>query len=146
MCMCIIAFEKDIVACVCTHTHSLTNQPTHPLTHLLNQSRTYTLMQSAPHSPTRSPPPSEVHPECEFRSDCEVNQFCGMQCWTGNCGKDGKISLGAIGKYCQPCKECIHDSRSESGSCNVCPPIVPGGPRYRSLGVPCCPGSIGSVP
>ena len=57
---------------------------------------------------------------CVTHSDCRTRQFCGIKCWTGNCGPDENIGMWTIGQFCQPCGECFQDLRSATGSCNVC--------------------------
>ena len=65
--------------------------------------------------------PPVVYPECQGHWGCGPNRFCGTVCWTGKCGKDGKVRKGTQGKFCQPCEECQTPDNSVTGSCNICP-------------------------
>jgi hypothetical protein len=57
---------------------------------------------------------------CGDHSDCFAGLFCGIECWTGQCGVDGSVVEYTFGQYCQPCVECELDSDSVSGSCDIC--------------------------
>ena len=57
---------------------------------------------------------------CFAHSDCGATQFCGNKCWTGRCGPDANIPMWAAGLFCQPCGECQRNSRSVTGSCDMC--------------------------
>ena len=58
---------------------------------------------------------------CIGHSDCGSAQFCGNKCWTGQCGPVANINMGSAGQFCQPCGQCVENSRSVTGSCNMCP-------------------------
>ena len=45
---------------------------------------------------------------------CDPGQFCGTECWTGNCARRAKSFHG----FCQPCTQCKMDSDAVSGSCS----------------------------
>ena len=66
------------------------------------------------------PPPEVVYPFCKSHEDCEDRQFCGTQCWTGNCGINGRARPGTRGKFCQPCDKCQRRRDSVDRSCEVC--------------------------
>ena len=57
---------------------------------------------------------------CFAHSDCGPRQFCGNKCWTGQCGPNANIGMWVVGQFCQPCGECVQNSRSVTGSCNMC--------------------------
>ena len=65
--------------------------------------------------------PSLVYPSCTGRWDCGRNQFCGTECWTGNCGDKQTIPPGTVGEFCQPCDKCLFSKDSVSGNCGACP-------------------------
>ena len=65
------------------------------------------------------------------------NQFCGTECWTGDCGVDGSVPKGAKGKFCQPCKECDDGGDSVTDSCNICPELPEPGHPYERDRVGC---------
>ena len=49
---------------------------------------------------------------CATHSDCGPRQFGGNKCWTGWCGSDKDIPMWAAGQFCQPCGQCVQNSRS----------------------------------
>ena len=57
---------------------------------------------------------------CSCHDDCSVGQFCGVECWTGDCGDDEDVTRGTRGQFCQPCDECVFGSDSITGDCSVC--------------------------
>ena len=57
---------------------------------------------------------------CSSHNDCSAEQFCGRECWTGDCGEDEDVARGTRGQFCQPCDECVLDSDSITGDCSVC--------------------------
>ena len=57
---------------------------------------------------------------CTVHSDCEINQFCSLKCWTGWCGaaKRGPKCRGQ--QFCQPCAKCKLPFHSVTRTCGVC--------------------------
>ena len=66
-----------------------------------------------------------IHRSCSSDEGCDINYFCGVECWTGDCGEDESIPMGTRGAYCQPCIECHAPTDAVTGSCDTC-----GGPAY----------------
>jgi hypothetical protein len=77
-----------------------------------------------------------LHRECASDADCEEGYFCGIECWTGECGVDGTIPMATLGAYCQPCIECHAPTDAVTGSCDTC-----GGPAY-DMDVDAGPGPV----
>jgi len=67
---------------------------------------------------------SPKYVECTQHSDCTAGMFCGVECWTGNCGNAGTISKNTVAPvnygYCQPCRECNIANNSITEDCNLC--------------------------
>ena len=64
---------------------------------------------------------SALYPSCDSHSSCPgKEQFCGIQCWTGGCGVNGRAPRGTVRQFCQPCDECQSDGDSVTGSCSIC--------------------------
>merc|ERR1719174_924641 len=62
-----------------------------------------------------------VYVSCTEHFNCGRSQFCGTQCWTGDCGFDRSVSAGTVGNYCQPCNKCQNGALdSVTGNCNFC--------------------------
>ena len=57
---------------------------------------------------------------CAAHSRCGVNQFCGVKCWTGECGPDSNAPRKRAGQFCQPCEWCKSPEDAVAGSCDVC--------------------------
>ena len=70
---------------------------------------------------TKSP---DLYLSCTAHSDCRANQFCAVRCWTGGCGKDGKVREGKRQQFCQPCTKCRKPADSATHSCDSC--VTPG--------------------
>ena len=66
---------------------------------------------------------TETFPRCDGHWECAKGQFCGTECWTGECGKDKNEPRGRRGKYCQPCAQCKTSRDSVTRSCDICPYI-----------------------
>ena len=60
------------------------------------------------------------YPPCSSHSDCGSKQFCGTECWTGGCGSQARAPSGTWGRFCQPCKKCVHHRDSVTNGCDVC--------------------------
>ena len=67
------------------------------------------------------PNSAALHPSCSAHANCDKNEFCATECFTGKCGPDNDIALGTKGEFCQPCAECRLSFNSITGLCNVCP-------------------------
>ena len=60
--------------------------------------------------------PKVLYRPCYQHSDCDNNQFCGINCLTDGCGA-GTIIKKAI---CQPCTWCRAHKDSASDNCRAC--------------------------
>ena len=65
--------------------------------------------------------------DCQDDSDCMDNEFCAIECFSGECGLDGSETSGTFGQYCQPCDECQLPEDAVSGNCDSCDTSDDGG-------------------
>ena len=70
--------------------------------------------------PVSEPESTAPYRDCSSHDDCSEGQFCGVECWTGDCGDNEDVEAFTRGQYCQPCGECQFPSDSITNDCSVC--------------------------